>query len=243
MSQDARAASGYQSSKSTNTSGKTLATIQSGVETDGAEMGRVGPRRGSSRWSTSGTGSSGRSKMTDSANSSSRFSKLAKSTRSLLRLTSSKGDAFFKSSSDSTPAWLAARRLSTRSVSHAADHRSDDDITLYGTKREEVEELDKAETAATARPLPKGVLNDGFVIPSFDVTALQDLGDQPAGRGCEAAWKSKFGRPTPSPRRRPRNSISSMAWRFYAIDASLSTQVSGLHLAVHGAGRQARSSA
>jgi hypothetical protein len=195
--QEARA-SGYQSSKSTNTSGKTLATIQSGVEIDGAETKRVGPRRGSSRWSTSGTGSSG-SKMTDSANSSSRFSKLAKSTRSLLRLSSTKGDAFFKSSSDATPAWLAARRLSTRSVSHAADHRSDDDITLYGTKREEVEELDKAETAATARSLPKGMLDDGFVIPSFEVKALQDLGDQPAGRGCQAyIWRcivpeGKFG--------------------------------------------------
>ena len=32
-----------------------------------------------------------------------------------------------------------------------------------------------------------------------------------------AVWKSNFGRPTPSTRRRPHNCICSMAWRFYAI--------------------------
>jgi len=37
-----------------------------------------------------------------------------------------------------------------------------------------------------------------------------------------AVWKSNSGRPTPSTRRRPRNCGSSMAWRFYAIDATLS---------------------
>jgi len=35
-------------------------------------------------------------------------------------------------------------------------------------------------------------------------------------------WKSKFGRPTPSTRCRPRNCGSSMAWGFYAVDATLS---------------------
>ena len=38
----------------------------------------------------------------------------------------------------------------------------------------------------------------------------------------EAVWKSNFGRPTPSTRRRLCNCICSMAWRFYAIDATLS---------------------
>ena len=37
-----------------------------------------------------------------------------------------------------------------------------------------------------------------------------------------SVWKSNFGRPTPSRRYCPRNCICSMAWRFYAIDATLS---------------------
>ena len=37
-----------------------------------------------------------------------------------------------------------------------------------------------------------------------------------------AVWKSNFGRPTPSTRRRPHNCICSMTWRFYAIDATMS---------------------
>ena len=35
-------------------------------------------------------------------------------------------------------------------------------------------------------------------------------------------WKSNFGRPTSSTRRRPRNCICSMARRFYAIDVTMS---------------------
>ena len=42
------------------------------------------------------------------------------------------------------------------------------------------------------------------------------------GRLRQPVWNSKFGRPTPSTRRRPHNCIRSMAWRFYAIDATLS---------------------
>ena len=34
-------------------------------------------------------------------------------------------------------------------------------------------------------------------------------------------WKSNFGRPTPSTRRRPRNCICSMAWSFHAIDTRM----------------------
>ena len=37
-----------------------------------------------------------------------------------------------------------------------------------------------------------------------------------------AVWKSNFGRPPPSTRRRPGNGICSMAWSFYAIDATSS---------------------
>ena len=36
-----------------------------------------------------------------------------------------------------------------------------------------------------------------------------------------AVWKSNFGRPTPSTRRRPRSCVCAMAWRFHAIDAML----------------------
>ena len=36
-----------------------------------------------------------------------------------------------------------------------------------------------------------------------------------------AVWKSNFGCPTPSTRRRPRNCICSTAWRFHAINATL----------------------
>ena len=42
-----------------------------------------------------------------------------------------------------------------------------------------------------------------------------------SGRLPAPVWKSNFGRPTPSTRRRPGDDCS-MAWRFYAIDATLS---------------------
>ena len=42
---------------------------------------------------------------------------------------------------------------------------------------------------------------------------------RPWGFQPDPVWKSNFGRPTPSTRRRPRNCICSMAWRFHAIDA------------------------
>ena len=41
-------------------------------------------------------------------------------------------------------------------------------------------------------------------------------------RELEAVWKSNRRRPTPSTRRRPRDCVGSMAWRFHAIDATLS---------------------
>ena len=41
-------------------------------------------------------------------------------------------------------------------------------------------------------------------------------------RELEAVWKSNRRRPTPSTRRRPRDCVCSMAWRFHAIDATLS---------------------
>ena len=37
--------------------------------------------------------------------------------------------------------------------------------------------------------------------------------------GSNSEWKSNFGRPTPSTRRRPRNCICSMAWRFTKVHA------------------------
>ena len=40
-------------------------------------------------------------------------------------------------------------------------------------------------------------------------------------RGTRTAWKSDVGRPTPSTRRRPRNCIRSMAWRFTKVHAIL----------------------
>ena len=40
-------------------------------------------------------------------------------------------------------------------------------------------------------------------------------------RELEAVWKSNCRRPTPSTRRRPRDCVCSMAWRFHAIDATL----------------------
>ena len=39
---------------------------------------------------------------------------------------------------------------------------------------------------------------------------------------CGAVWKSNFGRPTPSTRRRPHNCICSMAWRFTRVSAIFS---------------------
>ena len=60
----------------------------------------------------------------------------------------------------------------------------------------------------------------GFEVVAHGLVALMAFG---------AAWKSNFGRPTPSARRasvaasaRWRGGVAAMAWRFHAIDATLS---------------------
>ena len=50
--------------------------------------------------------------------------------------------------------------------------------------------LDRADAATSFRPLPKVVLDDGFKVPIFDVTRLQDILERPSGRGCQAyIWR------------------------------------------------------
>ena len=59
-----------------------------------------------------------------------------------------------------------------------------------------------------------------------DVVMLRELLDAGAevcrGDYVSGCVESISGRPTPSTRRRPRSSICAMAWRFHAIDATLS---------------------
>ena len=53
----------------------------------------------------------------------------------------------------------------------------------------------------------------------FRATLRFERSDEAVAAG--PVWKSNFGRPTSSTRRRPRNCICSMARRFYAIDATM----------------------
>ncbi len=59
-----------------------------------------------------------------------------------------------------------------------------------------------------------------------DVVKLRELLDAGAevcrGDYVSGCVESNSGRPTPSTRRHPRGSICAMAWRFHAIDATLS---------------------
>jgi hypothetical protein len=59
-----------------------------------------------------------------------------------------------------------------------------------------------------------------------DVVKLRELLDAGAevcrGDYVSGCVESNSGRPTPSTRRHPRSSICAMAWRFHAIDATLS---------------------
>ena len=38
----------------------------------------------------------------------------------------------------------------------------------------------------TTRALPRGMLDDGHTLPSFDAAALEDLSSAPIGKGCQA---------------------------------------------------------
>ena len=112
----------------------------------------------------------------------------AKSVRSMsfrTMRTSSTRDSFFSKSSESTPAWINKRRLSMRiSTANSGAMEFEDDTTIRGGR---VDVMDKAATAVTTRPLPKSMLDDGFVIPSFDVTGLQSMSDAPVGDRAEVS--------------------------------------------------------
>ena len=69
-------------------------------------------------------------------------------------------------------------------------------------------------------------LDDALASARGDVVKLRELLDAGAevcrGDYVSGCVESISGRPTPSTRRRPRSSICAMAWRFQAIDATLS---------------------
>mmetsp|Transcript_28632 Transcript_28632/g.88544 ORF Transcript_28632/g.88544 Transcript_28632/m.88544 type:complete len:510 (-) Transcript_28632:22-1551(-) len=176
---------------------------ESSKRTATAKRNSYSQRRGGSSTTTAGGTHGGSTRSTDNSKlppvkststGGSRASRrgpgmgsFAKSVRSMsfrTMRTSSTRDSFFSKSSESTPAWINKRRLSMRiSTANSGAMEFEDDTTIRGGR---VDVMDKAATAVTTRPLPKSMLDDGFVIPSFDVTGLQSMSDAPVGKGCQA---------------------------------------------------------
>ncbi len=107
----------------------------------------------------------------------------------LLSLKSTSSRDLFFSKSNTGPSWLrklSAARRSTDSR-ESIDEQSMSSKSAKGVARDA---LDRADAATSDRPLPQIVLDDGFKVPNFDVTRLQDIGDRPTGRGCQAyIWR------------------------------------------------------
>jgi len=102
------------------------------------------------------------------------------------RQVSSLSDMFFSRTEDSTPTWMLKRRLSTRTVTLPNEDSYDENDPNHDATNHGKDVLDHVENAMTMRELPRGVVDDGFKIPSFAVTQLQNMSDKPVGKGCQA---------------------------------------------------------
>ena len=108
----------------------------------------------------------------------------------LLSLKSSSSRDLFFSRSNTGPSWLRKLSAARRSADsrESIDEQSMSSKSAKGVARDA---LDRADAATSFRPLPREVLDDdGFKMPNFDVTRLQDIGERPTGRGCQAyIWR------------------------------------------------------
>lgn len=107
----------------------------------------------------------------------------------LLSLKSTSSRDLFFSKSNTGPSWLRKLSAARRSADsrESIDEQSMSSKSAKGVPRDA---LDRADAATSFRPLPREVLDDGFKVPNFDVTRLQDIGERPTGRGCQAyIWR------------------------------------------------------
>jgi len=107
----------------------------------------------------------------------------------LLSLKSTSSRDLFFSKSNTGPSWLRKLSAARRSADsrESIDEQSMSSKSAKGVARDA---LDRADAATSFRPLPRELLDDGFKVPNFDVTRLQDIGDRPTGRGCQAyIWR------------------------------------------------------
>ncbi|EGB07111.1 hypothetical protein AURANDRAFT_65151 [Aureococcus anophagefferens] len=84
--------------------------------------------------------------------------------------------SFFVREPGETPDWLDGRRLSVR-------HEHDPTFSI----EDDFGEGGEDDVHSTRRALPRHLLDDGFVIPSFDAAGLADVSEAPVGRGSQAA--------------------------------------------------------
>lgn len=84
--------------------------------------------------------------------------------------------SFFVREPGETPDWLDGRRLSVR-------HEHDPTFSI----EDDFGEGGEDDVHTTRRALPRHLLDDGFVIPSFDAAGLADVSEAPVGRGSQAA--------------------------------------------------------
>ena len=84
--------------------------------------------------------------------------------------------SFFVREPSETPDWLDGRRLSVR-------HEHDPTFSI----EDDFGEGGEDDVHTTRRALPRHLLDDGFVIPSFDAAGLADVSEAPVGRGSQAA--------------------------------------------------------
>ena len=87
---------------------------------------------------------------------------------------------------------------------------------MFFRKPELRQVLDRVQDAALVRERRVEVV---LLARLVDADALEDEVLRVPG----PVWKSNFGRPTPSMRRRPRNCICSMAWRLTKVSAIILT--------------------
>merc|ERR1712091_96749 len=84
--------------------------------------------------------------------------------------------SFFVREAGETPDWLDGRRLSVRHE-HDPTFSVEDDFGEGG----------EDDVHRTRRALPRHLLDDGFVIPSFDASGLKDVSAAPVGKGSQAS--------------------------------------------------------